>query len=104
MEGTVYLLHFLEPIGHPTNPHAMAQNYIGWALVAAERISTQTAGQGAAIVRHVQAQGIGFLVAATWPGTGPGAPAQEPQARLALLPGVPADHQEVMPTTPSSTP
>jgi hypothetical protein len=40
-----------------------------WALVAAERISAQTAGQGAAIVRHVQARGIGFLVAATWPGT-----------------------------------
>jgi hypothetical protein len=69
MEGTVYLLHFLEPIGNPTNRHAMAQHYIGWALVAAERISTQTAGQGAAIVRHVQAQGIGFLVAATWPGS-----------------------------------
>jgi hypothetical protein len=69
MDGTVYLLHFLEPIGNPTNPHAMAQHYIGWALVAAERISAQTAGQGAAIVRHVQARGIGFLVAATWPGT-----------------------------------
>jgi hypothetical protein len=62
-------LHFLEPIGNLANPHAMAQHYIGWALVAAERISAQTAGQGAAIVRHVQARGIGFLVAATWPGT-----------------------------------
>jgi hypothetical protein len=29
MNGTVYLLHFLEPIGNPTNPHAMAQHYIG---------------------------------------------------------------------------
>jgi hypothetical protein len=69
MEGTVYLLHFLEPIGNPANPRATAQHYIGWALVAAERISAQTAGQGAAIVRHVQASGIGFPVAATWPGT-----------------------------------
>jgi hypothetical protein len=69
MDGTVYLLHFLEPIGNPTNPHAMAQHYIGWALEAAERIATQTAGAGAAIVRYVQAQGIGFVVAATWPGT-----------------------------------
>jgi len=67
--GTVYLLHFLEPIGNPANPRAMAQHYIGWAAVAAERIATQTAGAGAAIVRHVQAQGIGFVVAATWPGT-----------------------------------
>ena len=109
MEGTVYLLHFLEPIGNPTNPHAMAQHYIGWALVAAERISTQTAGQGAAIVRHVQAQGIGFLVAATWPGTRAlGAPAQEPQARLAVLPDLPHRQRqgprEVMPTTSSPTP
>jgi hypothetical protein len=68
VQGTVYLLHFLEPIGNPTNPRAMAQHYLGWALVAADRISTQTAGSGAAIVRAVQAKGIGFLVAATWPG------------------------------------
>jgi hypothetical protein len=67
--GTVYLLHFLQPIGNPANPRAMAQHYIGWAAVAAERIAEQTAGQGAAIVRAVQAKGIGFVVAATWPGT-----------------------------------
>jgi hypothetical protein len=29
VQGTVYLLHFLEPIGNPANPHAMAQHYIG---------------------------------------------------------------------------
>jgi hypothetical protein len=69
MDGTVYLLHFLEPIGNPANPHAMAQHYIGWAREAAERVAAHTAGAGAAIVRHVQAQGIGFVVAATWPGT-----------------------------------
>ena len=67
MEGTVYLLHFLEPIGNPANPHAMAQHYIGVDLTG-RRIQAQTAGAGAAIVRHVQARGIGFLVAATWPG------------------------------------
>jgi putative endonuclease len=67
MEGTVYLLHFLEPIGNPTNPHAMAQHYLGVDLTG-RRIQVQTAGAGAAIVRYVQAQGIGFVVAATWPG------------------------------------
>jgi hypothetical protein len=67
--GTVYLLHFLEPIGNPANPHGMAQHYIGWAAVAGERIAVQTAGAGAAIVRYVQDQGIGFVVAATWTGT-----------------------------------
>ena len=69
MEGTVYLLHFLEPIGNPANPHSTAQHYIGWAREAAERIAVQTAGNGAAIVRYVQAHGIGFVVAATWPGS-----------------------------------
>jgi hypothetical protein len=49
--------------------HGNSQQLQHWALVAAERISAQTAGQGAAIVRHVQARGIGFLVATTWPGT-----------------------------------
>jgi hypothetical protein len=29
VQGTVYLLHFLEPIGNPANPRAMAQHYIG---------------------------------------------------------------------------
>ena len=57
------------PIGNPTNPRAIAQHYIGWALVAANRIAEHTAGNGAAIVRAVQAQGIGFGVAATWPGS-----------------------------------
>jgi putative endonuclease len=66
-EGTVYLLHFLEPIGNPANPRAMAQHYIGVDLNG-QRISVQTAGQGAAIVRYVQAKGIGFVVARTWPG------------------------------------
>ena len=65
--ATVYLLHFLEPIGNPTNPRAMAQHYIGVDL-SGKRISVQTAGNGAAIVRAVQAKGIGFLVAATWSG------------------------------------
>ena len=29
VQGTVYLLHFLEPIGNPANPRAMAQHYLG---------------------------------------------------------------------------
>ena len=37
--------------------------------MAANRIADHTAGNGAAIVRAVQAQGIGFVVAATWPGS-----------------------------------
>jgi predicted GIY-YIG superfamily endonuclease len=66
--GTVYLLHFLEPIGNPTNPRAQAQHYIGYSRQPERRISIHTAARGAAIVRHVQQQGIGFLVARTWAG------------------------------------
>ena len=67
VQGTVYLLHFLAPIGNPANPYAMAQHYLGVDLTG-RRIQVHTAGHGAAIVRHVQAHGIGFVVAATWPG------------------------------------
>ncbi len=65
---TVYLLHFLEPIGNPDNPRAMAQHYIGWSPTPAQRIAKHTAGNGAAIMRAVQARGIGFEIAITWPG------------------------------------
>jgi hypothetical protein len=65
--GTVYLLHFLEPIGNPANPRAMAQHYIGVDQTG-RRIEVQTAGAGARIVAAVQARGIGFVIAATWPG------------------------------------
>jgi hypothetical protein len=67
--STVYLLHFLAPIGNPANPRAMAQHYLGTDL-SGQRISVQTVGghDAARIVAHVQSQGIGFVVARTWPG------------------------------------
>jgi hypothetical protein len=52
-------------LGAPTNCRLLQH----WAQHAAERVATHTAGNGAAIVRAVQARGIGFVVAATWPGT-----------------------------------
>ena len=66
--GAVYVLHFLEPIGNPANRRAMARHYIGWSPDPPKRIARHTAGQGAAIVRAVQARGIGFTVAVVWPG------------------------------------
>jgi hypothetical protein len=75
-EGTVYLLHFLEPIGNPANPRAMARHYIGWTADLPARVASHTAhttptpgnGTVARIVAHVQRAGIGFKLAATWPG------------------------------------
>ena len=66
--GAVYVLHFLEPIGNLANRRAMARHYIGWSPDPPKRIARHTAGQGAAIVRAVQARGIGFTVAVVWPG------------------------------------
>jgi hypothetical protein len=65
--STVYLLHFLEPIGNHSNPRAMAQHYIGVDLNG-HRVEDHTAGVGAKIVNWVISRGIGFVVAQRWPG------------------------------------
>ena len=66
--GAVYVLPVREPIGNPANRRARARHYIGWSPDPPKRIARHTAGQGAAIVRAVQARGIGFTVAVVWPG------------------------------------
>ena len=38
VQGTVYLLHFDEPLSH-------AQHYMGWALDAADRVNDHLRGQ-----------------------------------------------------------
>jgi hypothetical protein len=48
-------------LGAPTNGRLFQH----WAQHPAERVATHTAGNGAAIVRAVQARGIGLVVAAT---------------------------------------
>lgn len=65
---TVYVLHFAEPIGNPSNPRAMAQHYIGWSPEPESRIRRHISGDGAKIVRYVVEAGIGFEVAATFEG------------------------------------
>jgi hypothetical protein len=65
--STVYLLHFLERIGNPSNPRAQAGHYIGVDLNG-HRVEAHTAGAGAKIVRYVIQQGIGFVVAQRWEG------------------------------------
>jgi hypothetical protein len=76
--GTVYLLHFDRKIGNPDNPRAQAQHYIGWTSDLASRIASHlraerpTPGRNGtfpAIVAAVNRAGIGWQVAATWPGT-----------------------------------
>jgi hypothetical protein len=73
--GTVYLLHFAEPIGNPERPNraGTAQHYIGWAqrgrLLA--RVAEQLAGGSAAasIMRHLHSVGISAELARVWEGS-----------------------------------
>lgn len=66
--GTTYVLHFNERIGNSANRRATAGHYVGWSPNAPRRIAAHTAGTGAAIMRAVQAQGIGFQIAARFQG------------------------------------
>jgi hypothetical protein len=70
---TIYLLHFNEPlIGQRRNAHAqrtqIARHYIGYTGDLATRIEQHRAGHGARLLAVLAEAGIGFTVAATWPG------------------------------------
>lgn len=60
--GTVYLIHFHEPLKH-------ARHYVGWAQYLDQRIAHHRAGNGAKIMSAVEAAGIGWEVVRTWPGS-----------------------------------
>lgn len=59
--GTVYLLHFADPLGH-------AQHYLGWALDHLDRVNAHLAGKGAALVRAAVRRGIHVELVRTWEG------------------------------------
>lgn len=62
MDGPgVYLLHFDRPFSH-------ARHYTGWGACIASRVAQHRRGDGATLMRHVVAAGIGFEVARIWPG------------------------------------
>lgn len=64
--GTVYLLHFAQPI----SPHSPAQHYLGYADDVAARIALHQ--QGKAGVRFTEVafeRGIPFVLARTWRGS-----------------------------------
>lgn len=64
MAGTVYLLHFDRPI---SDRHT-AQHYIGWAYHLGSRANQHLAGRGARLTQIAKERGIGFVIAAAWPG------------------------------------
>lgn len=63
--GTVYLLHFETPYKH-------ARHYTGWALDLNARLADHAAGRGARLLTVIQAAGITWTLARTWPGAGRG--------------------------------
>ena len=64
MTNTVYLLHFDSPI----SPAHTAQHYLGSCTDLRQRLADHRAGRGARLTQVAKERGIGFIVAATWPG------------------------------------
>jgi predicted GIY-YIG superfamily endonuclease len=68
-KGTIYLIHFDEPIGNRENRRGQAQHYIGYAVDLAERLAEHANGDGARIMAAViMDYGIGWQVVRTWKG------------------------------------
>jgi predicted GIY-YIG superfamily endonuclease len=60
-EGTVYLLHFDQPIG-------TASHYLGWAKDLEARVALHRAGKGGRATKALARRGGAFELALTWPG------------------------------------
>lgn len=58
---SVYLIHFERPLAH-------ARHYIGFAEDVPARMSRHRSGQGARLIRAVQAAGIGWELVRVWEG------------------------------------
>lgn len=66
VQGTVYLLHFSEPVG---TDRQQAQHYIGWtSREPEERLAEHLAGRGCPLVHHAARQGS-VVVVRTWKGS-----------------------------------
>lgn len=66
--GTVYLIHFSEPIGDLDNPRGQAQHYLGYTEDLEARLEAHRTGNGSAIMAAVARRGIGWRVVRTWEG------------------------------------
>lgn len=68
MAGTVYLIHFSEPIGDLSNPRGQARHYLGWTSDLTARLEAHRSGNGARLMEVVAERGIGWTLARTWHG------------------------------------
>ena len=62
--GTVYLLHFDQPIGDPHKNRGQAQHYVGCSSQLQQRLTNHAHGRTARIVSAVISQGIEWELAA----------------------------------------
>jgi predicted GIY-YIG superfamily endonuclease len=62
--GAVYLLHFERPISE----HHTTQHYIGLAYHLSSRMQQHLTGRGARLTQVAKERGIGFVIAAIFPG------------------------------------
>jgi len=60
--GMVYLLHFDRPYVH-------AKHYTGWTTDLLGRLEDHETGRGARLLAVINAAGIGWQLARTWPGS-----------------------------------
>ena len=69
VQGTVYLLHFDEPIGNTASQKGYAQHYTGWASDLAARLAEHRRSSDVKILQAVRRAGISWSLARTWAGT-----------------------------------
>jgi hypothetical protein len=67
--GTVYLLHFDQPIGDTASRTGYAQHYTGWAADLMARLDAHQTHSDVKIMQAVRRAGIGWALARTWPGS-----------------------------------
>lgn len=67
--GTIYLIHFDEPVGDRTRPRMSASHYIGWTTDLETRLEQHRKGLGAALMAYVATKGIAWKVVRLWEGS-----------------------------------
>lgn len=66
--GTVYLIHFDEPIGGES-PRGKAQHYLGWSSKPViQRLKRHASARGARIMSACKEKGVAWRLVRTWEG------------------------------------